>query len=213
VDQTTVSPATSRRLASATPGARFLAVPIAGGPAQVAAGAARLLVGGPRACYDALRPLFEDLASGSTYCGEDPGSSTTLKVVNNYLLMGSLAVLADAVALAEGAGLDPALLEEFLRSSPMVPAGLHNRLDDLLHGSHDGWFAAVLGAKDVRLAAELADRVGLDLPLISAVEGRYQAAADAGFADRDVAVVVEVSRRRRHAGGPGGDDARDDPEG
>jgi 3-hydroxyisobutyrate dehydrogenase len=213
VDQSTVAPATARRLAAATPGGRFLAAPIAGGPAQVAAGEARLLVGGPRPCYDELSPLFQDLAAGSTYCGEDPGSSTGLKLVNNYLLMGSLAVLADAVALADGAGLEPALLEEFLRSSPMVAAGLHNRLDDVLHGRHEGWFTALLGAKDVGLAADLAVAAGFDLPLVSAIEGRYRAAVDAGFADRDIAVVVELARRRRHPGDPGSGNGRPDRDG
>jgi 3-hydroxyisobutyrate dehydrogenase-like beta-hydroxyacid dehydrogenase len=202
VDQSTVAPATSRRLAAATPGGRFLAAPIAGSPAQVAAGEARLLVGGPRTCHDLLRPLFEDLAGGSTYCGEDPGSSTTLKIVNNYLLLGSLAVLADAVALAEAAGLDRSLLDRFLQSSPMVPAGLQNRLDDVVHGTHDGWFTTVLGAKDVALAATLAGDRGLALPLVSAVEERYRTAAGTDLADRDVAAVVEVARRRR--GAPGG---------
>jgi 3-hydroxyisobutyrate dehydrogenase-like beta-hydroxyacid dehydrogenase len=95
------------------------------------------------------------------------------------------------VAPAEGAGLDRALLDEFLLSSRMVSAGWHNRLDDVLHGTHDGWFTTVLGAKDVALAAALAGDTGLDLPLVSAVEGRYRAAAGTGHSDRDVAAVVE----------------------
>jgi hypothetical protein len=42
-------------------------------------------------------------------------------------------------------------------ASRLKPPALHNRLDDLINGSHDGWFTTKLGAKDVRLAGDLAE--------------------------------------------------------
>ncbi|MEV6982448.1 NAD-binding protein [Sphaerisporangium sp. NPDC051017] len=73
---------------------------------------------------------------------------------------------------------------------------MRNRLDDVLGGDHEGWFTTRLGAKDVRLPAEVAETHGLTLPLARLVERRYEQAAAAGFGDADIGAVVELVRDR-----------------
>lgn len=195
-DMSTVAPATSRAMADASPGRRFLAAPIAGGPQAVVEGKVVLLVGGPRPLADRLGPLWQDLSSQWRWCGDDPGAATTLKLLNNYLLLGGLALLAEVIATGEAAGLDSALLADFLRNSPLVAPALRNRLDDMVSGDHEGWFSAVLGAKDLGLFARLASEVGADVQVARQVESQFERAAETGWADADVAAVVEVARGR-----------------
>lgn len=196
VDMSTVAPRTSREVAEAVPGGRFLASPIAGGPAQLEAGEASLLVGGHRDWVDRLEGLLDDLAGMYIYCGEDPGSATTLKLINNYVLMGGVAMLGEAIAAGQATGLDPGMFRNYLMSTPLVAPALHNRVDDLLTGDHEGWFSVALGDKDVGLAIQVAVEAGVDMAVAESVRARYQAAMEAGLGDKDITAVVEVARHR-----------------
>ncbi len=195
VDTSTVSPATSRREAAAVGARQMVAAPVLGAPSAVAAGAATYLLGGPRSTVEALEPLWDSLSTSRHWCGEDPGTATTLKVVANYLLMSGVAAVSEAVAVAQSVGLDDHLLRQFLSQAPVVAPALHNRLDDVIDGDHQGWFAARLGAKDVGLFQGLARSGGLDPPLAEAVRARYVALEEIGLAEADIAAVVEVARR------------------
>ncbi|MGW4642330.1 NAD(P)-dependent oxidoreductase [Sphaerisporangium sp. NPDC004334] len=196
VDMSTVSPEASRRLREMAPGRRFLAAPILGAPQAVLGGSAAGLVGGDRALAERLEPIWSRLFSAHWYCGADPGEASAFKLLNNYLLMAGIAVLGEVVATAEAAGLDRTLLREVLRSWPTVAPGLHNRLDDLIAGRHEGWFATSLGAKDVRLLTEVAESNGVSPPIARLVQRRYEEAAAKGWQDADITAVVELLRRR-----------------
>ena len=197
-DASTVSPQTTAQLSEAASG-RFLASPILGSPMAVMGGEATYLIGGPRVHLDLARPVYETLADENhrRYVGEDPTVASTLKLISNYLLMTGIASLAEAVATAQAAGLDDELIRDYFGRLPLVAPGLRNRLDDIISGDHRGWFPTTLGAKDVRLAAELARSHGLQLPLAEAVKRRYEEAMADGWSDADIAAVVELMRRQR----------------
>jgi 3-hydroxyisobutyrate dehydrogenase-like beta-hydroxyacid dehydrogenase len=194
-DASTVSPRTTAQLSEAVSG-RFLASPILGSPMAVLGGEATYLIGGPRAHQDLARPVYETLADENhrRYVGEDPTVASTLKLISNYLLLTGIASLAEAVATAQSAGLDDTLIRDYLSRLPLVAPGLRNRLDDIISGEHRGWFPTTLGAKDVGLAEALARSHGLHLPLADAVKRRYEEAMSDGWADADIAAVVELLR-------------------
>ena len=193
VDTSTVSPDTSRRLAAALPEGRTVAAPILAAPHVLRAGSAVLLVGGPADVIATLEPVWAALGIARP-CGDDPGAATTFKLLANYLLMGGLALLADAVAAGQALGVDNAALRDFFTAIPVVAPALHNRLDDLIDGDHAGWFTTVLGAKDVGLAADLAASAGVELGLAETVEARYREAAAAGWDQADLTAIIELLR-------------------
>ncbi|MEV7966945.1 NAD(P)-dependent oxidoreductase [Sphaerisporangium sp. NPDC088356] len=197
VDMSTVSPETSRKLRDLAPGRRFVASPIIGAPQAVLDGMASGLQGGDRRLVDRLEPIWSRIFSVYWYCGEDPGSASAFKLLNNYLLMSGVAVVAEAVGTAEAAGLDKKLLRELLHRWPTVAPGLRNRLDDILFGDHQAWFATRLGAKDVRLFNELAESAGLSPPIARLVERRYEEAAERGWSEADITAIVELVRAER----------------
>jgi len=199
VDASTVSPDTSRELARAA-GGRFVDAPILGAPQAVAAGEATLLAGGDGAVVEPLMPLLAQLSARVLRCGP-VGAATTVKLVANHLLLGQLTVLAEAVATAQAHGIGDDLLAALGRT-PLVAPALHNRLDDVIRGDHEGWFSARLGHKDVHLVRELGARGGLDLAVAATVEELFAQAISAGLGDRDITAVVEAVRSRRATEAP-----------
>jgi len=197
IDASTVSPQTTADLSEAVRG-RMLASPILGSPTAVVTGEAAYLIGGPRELYDRLAPTYDVLAQSGHrfYAGEDASVATTLKLLSNYLLMSGIATLAETVVTAQSVGLSDELIRDYLGQLPLVAPALRNRLDDIISGDHDGWFSTTLGAKDVRLAEDLARSHGVQLPLADAVKRRFEEAAAQGWADADIGAVVELLRGR-----------------
>lgn len=192
LDCSTVSPATTRELAAAY-GPRFAACPVLGGPAATAGGEAALVVAGPSPLLDRLGPVLTSLSPSVRRVGDDPAAATTVKLLGNYLLLGGLAVLAEAVAAGQSAGLPDDVLVGFFEA--VAAPSLRNRVADVVRGDHDGWFPTPMGAKDVHLLTDTAEAAGVRLPVAALVASRYDEAAAAGLADRDVAAVVELLRR------------------
>ena len=101
------------------------------------------------------------------------------------------------MATAQAVGLPDELIRDYLGQVPLVAPALRNRLDDIVSGAHDGWFSTTLGAKDVRLAVDLARSHGVVLPLANAVKERFEEAAAQGWGDADIGAVVELLRGDR----------------
>jgi 3-hydroxyisobutyrate dehydrogenase-like beta-hydroxyacid dehydrogenase len=195
VDMSTVSPKTTRQLAHAVGEQGFVASPILATPAGVASGEALYLIAGPAEPRRALTPVFGALSGTRAELGEDPGTALVVKLLANALLLSGIAMLGEVVATARAAGLDDDFLRQFLGSSPLVAQALRNRLDNMISGRHTGWFTTALGAKDARLAEDVALDHGLRPPLIAAVKQRYEEAAAEGWADDDPTAVIELMRR------------------
>jgi 3-hydroxyisobutyrate dehydrogenase-like beta-hydroxyacid dehydrogenase len=196
VNASTVSPASTQELQAHIPN-RLVVSPVLGAPQAVASGSAMWLLSGERDSVEYLEPMWAALSERRLYCGPDPATASTLKLIANYLLMTGVASLAEADALGQTTGVQAGLLREFLTTIPTVAPGLHNRLDDVLTGDHQGWFTSRLGAKDVRLFEELATEAGLRVPIAALVRSRYQEASDAGWGAADLGAVVELLRARR----------------
>ncbi len=196
IDASTVSPETTVQINEAVSG-RLLASPILGAPAAVVSGEAAYLIGGPREFYDRLRPAYEALADQGRrrYVGDNAKVATTLKLLSNYLLMSGIATLAETVAAAQAVGLADDLIRDYFSQLPLLAPALRNRLDDIVSGDHDGWFSTTFGAKDVRLAEDLARMHGVRLPLAEVVKRRYEQAAAEGWGNADIAAVVELVRK------------------
>jgi 3-hydroxyisobutyrate dehydrogenase len=188
-DASTISPALSGELATTV--RHFVAMPILGGPATVVDGQATYLLGGDPVDVAALDPVVATL-SASVRRYADAQHALTAKLVNNQLLLSGLVSLAEAVAVGRAGGLTDDQLRDLLENSAMVAPGIRNRFEGVLTGHQDpGWWTISLGGKDLRLAAEVANDRGIDVPVALAVQGQFQWAAEAGLADHDVA---EVSR-------------------
>jgi 3-hydroxyisobutyrate dehydrogenase-like beta-hydroxyacid dehydrogenase len=195
VDCSTVSPATTRDEA-ANYGEHFVAAPILGAPQAVLSGKATFVVGGPASAVSTADRVLSDISQTSLHVGDQAEKASVLKLLNNALLMIGVAALADIVAAGQASGFDNAALKDLLTKLPVVAPGLHNRIDLLMDDEHAGWFPVRLGAKDLRLASETAEAVGVEMPVSDFVRQRYELAAAVGLGDKDIAAVIELLRRK-----------------
>ncbi|OSC24676.1 oxidoreductase [Mycobacterium vulneris] len=193
VNTGTVAPDVITALAHAY-GERFVNAPILGAPQALRSGAAKFIVGGPAVARQALLPLWQAFA-GALDVGENPQTAAVIKLLNNQMLLVQLAVIAETIRAGRAAGVDDATLAAILRESPMMPAGLRNRIDVFFDPNHAGWFSTVQGAKDVTLFLDLAKGSGAPLPVTEAARDAYRRVAQDGWETHDVTALVEYGRR------------------
>lgn len=189
VDASTVSPSLSAELDVAFD--RFAALPILGAPQAVSAGKAIYLAGGDEAVLDTLGPVLGSLGGQLKRYGR-PALATAGKLAVNLLLLSGVATLAEALAVGRAGGLTNEELTDLLCDSPMLAAGLHNRLQAVVDGTGPTWWTTTLAAKDARLAAAVGEDAGTRLGLADRLVELYEAAADAGHQDDDMVAVAAL---------------------
>jgi 3-hydroxyisobutyrate dehydrogenase-like beta-hydroxyacid dehydrogenase len=170
----TIRPETAEELAvtAAERGVHLLDVPVSGGFMGAHAGTLAAMVGGDRTAYERARDVFACWASVVVHMGP-AGAGTRTKLARNLMHFVAYTGAAEAQRLAEAAGLDLRKLARVVRHSDSVTGGpgaimLRDTTAPLQPG--DEWFDILshtrdLGEKDLALALELADQLGVDLPL------------------------------------------------
>ena len=191
VDTSTVSPATSEALDEAID--RFIAMPVLGSPAQVRSGDATYLIGAKGHLGDLIAPLFPALSDKQRRY-ERPALAATAKLTVNLLLLDGVVALAEAFATGRAGNLSDDQLRELLGDNPMVAPGLKYRFEGILTGTQAALWTTRLGAKDARLATELAESDKVALPLTEVARARLEEAATR-LGDVDIALVRELYRR------------------
>ena len=186
-DSSTISPKLAGELADAFP--RFVGLPILGSPVHVAEGRAAYMAGGNEVDCGALRPLLASLSERIVYFDRAP-LAMTAKLANNLLLLAGLAALAEALTVGRAGGLSDDEIRALFANTPMVAPGWQNRIEGVVTGHQDPWWTTVLGAKDARLAVDVARDGGIDLPLARVVGDLYAEAAAAGWDEEDIIAVV-----------------------
>jgi 3-hydroxyisobutyrate dehydrogenase-like beta-hydroxyacid dehydrogenase len=192
VNTGTVAPDVITALAKAY-GGTFVEAPILGAPQALSSGAAKFVVAGPASARAALVPVWKAFA-GALDVGDHPETAAIVKLLNNHMLLVQSAAVAETLRAGRAAGIDDATLAATLRESPMMPAGLRNRIDVFFDPDHAGWFTTVQAAKDVSLALDLAKDVA-PLPVTEAARDAYRQVAQDGWQTHDVTAIVEYGWR------------------
>jgi 3-hydroxyisobutyrate dehydrogenase-like beta-hydroxyacid dehydrogenase len=115
IDCSTAIPASTERMAQAViaAGGRFLDAPMTRTPKEAAEGRLNLLVGGDAALFAECRPILASFAENITHAGP-VGAGHRMKLLHNYVSLGSVALLAEAAACSARAGIDPQVLVQVL---------------------------------------------------------------------------------------------------
>jgi len=115
IDCSTAIPASTERLAKvvAEAGGRFMDSAMTRTPKEAAEGRLNLLVGADDALFAECRPLLACFAENITHCGP-VGSGHRMKLLHNYVSLGSVALIAEAAACAERAGVAPEVFIDVL---------------------------------------------------------------------------------------------------
>ena len=188
IEMSTVGPETVRWLASASPPETgLLDAPVLGSLSEAEEGTLKVFVGGSAPLAQRWTPLLSAL--GSPIHVGPLGSGASAKLVVNATLFGTLALLGEVVALADGLGLARDVTFEVLAATPLAgPA--ERRRSSIERGEYPLRFTLALARKDSELITDAARAAELDIRVLEAVRTWLADAADAGLGERDYSTVL-----------------------
>jgi 3-hydroxyisobutyrate dehydrogenase-like beta-hydroxyacid dehydrogenase len=197
IDTSTVSPGASRAAAERVSSARgigCLRAPVSGNSTMAERAALTVYVSGERRLHDACEAVFACWGPKQFWLGSGD-EARVAKLVVNLLIVGTSTMLAEALALGEGCGLDRdslwQVIEASAAASPIVKAKAPAlRIDD-----YTPTFTVAQMRKDVALIRGAAQSADVRTPVADLASSALDRAAAAGAADLDYAVVIREARR------------------
>lgn len=197
-DCSTAPAALARALAArfAAAGACFIDSPVARTRAAARDGALSVTVGGDRAAYERARPFLACFATDIAWCGA-AGAGQIVKIMNNMVLMQTVAALAEALTVARRLGVDGDTLFAALGKGSADSFALrHHGLKALLPGDFpEGAHSCRRALKDLDCALELAAEAGVRLRGAETVHGLLEEAIAAGRGEAYYPALVEAIDR------------------
>ena len=198
VEMSTVSVAASRRLgdALAEAGVRYLRSPVSGNPGAVRAGSAALIVSGDRADFDEVEPLLlEAITPTVRYVGTGD-AARVVKLTFQILIVGTAALLAEALVLGAAAAVEREALLDAIGASVVGSTFVKYKSEPLLRDDYTATVTSALMQKDVDLVFDLAAEAGVELPATREIGALLDATARNGHADKDfMAMLLELKER------------------
>jgi len=185
-DLSTVSPPASARVAALTDdrGIAYLRAPVSGNPSVVRAGNLGFIVSGPRNAFERVEPVMLDIGKTVHYVGAGE-EARVVKLAINLVIAGLAQLMAEALVLAEGAGVSREALLETMGDSAAGAPFVKYKTEPLLRDDYSATFTTRLMEKDIELVLDAADAAGVRLPLAVEIESLVRSTIDAGYGDDD----------------------------
>ncbi|HJU01178.1 MAG TPA: NAD(P)-dependent oxidoreductase, partial [Actinomycetes bacterium] len=195
-EASTIDPGTVRRLRPLVEdrGASLLDTPVSGSVSTVEAGQLTIMAGGDAAVLERARPALEPLAKQIFHVGE-LGTGAVMKLAVNSILHGLNLALAEALVLAERAGVERATAYEVFAASAIAAPFVHYKREAFEHpGRPPVAFSIDLVAKDLDLILALAAQAGASMDQAATNARVAEAAVAAGLGDHDLSELATYLR-------------------
>jgi 3-hydroxyisobutyrate dehydrogenase-like beta-hydroxyacid dehydrogenase len=179
-------------------GVTYVDAPVSGGLKGAREGTLAVMVACPKPTFELIRPIMEMLGR-VFFVGEGAGQAQTLKLANNLLAAGVIAMTSETLAMGVKAGLDPKVMCDVIN----VSSGRNSATQDkfpksVLPGTFDFGFATGLSYKDVRLCVDEAETLGVPM-LVGAAVRQFLAVTQAKFGpDSDFTSMAKVVEEWAH---------------
>lgn len=193
VSLSTISPATSRRLAAlhAERGAAYVTAPVFGRPDAAEAGKLWVVTSGPETAKARFRPLIPAIGQGVYDFGEEPGAANVVKLAGNFLIASAIEALGEATALVSKNGVNPAAVMKMFGETLFacrVYQGYGAQIAERRFSP--AGFRLALGLKDVNLALSTGEASDVPLPLGSLLHDRFLSMRAQGDGDLDWSAIA-----------------------
>ena len=181
IDMTTSTPTLAKRLyeEAKSRGMHSIDAPVSGGDIGAREARLAIMAGGDEDDFRAVLPLLEKLGTNIVYQGK-AGAGQHTKMCNQIAIASNMLGVAEAIVYAEKAGLDP---ETVLKSISTGAAGswsLSNLAPRMIKGDFEPGFYIKHFIKDMKIALEEAERMGMDAPGLSLSKSLYEQLAQKG---------------------------------
>jgi len=194
IDMGSIAPEMSRSIAARAKakGVPMLDAPVTGNPKVASEGKLGIMVGGPKEIYDACLGIFQAMGVKIIHVGEENGQGTTLKLINNLVMGVAIEAVAEALVLADKAGIDPVKVIEITSVGGARTGAMETRGMRMITHDFTPHFSANNMYKDLSSALNLAGEVGAFLPAASIAREMLRAVKNQGNGGMDSASVITV---------------------
>jgi 2-hydroxy-3-oxopropionate reductase len=192
-DMSTISPIVSQKVgaALAPKGVRMLDAPVSGGEKGAIDAALSIMVGGDRAVFDSVLPIFQAMGKTVTLLGP-LGAGGFTKLANQIIVAVNLTALGEALTLAKRAGLDRELTLKALAGGLAGSKCLEQKTPNYVSNSYKPGFKVDLHYKDLGLIMESARALGVPLPATAVVQELYSALRARGGGSLDHSGIITL---------------------
>lgn len=195
IDMSTISPAATREMAQRlkVQDVAMIDAPVSGGSEGAQQGTLSIMVGGSESDLARARPVLEQLGKSVTLVGPI-GSGQLTKAMNQVIIAGTYAAVAEGLALGLKAGVDIEAAHEAIAGGAAGSWGLSNRGPNMIRNSYPLGFRTRLHRKDLGIALEAARELGVPIPLAAYVEQLETSLVAKGLGDEDVSNIARIVR-------------------
>ena len=193
----TCAPSAVKSIAAriAATGRHIIDAPVSGGIIGATGGTLTIMASAPKPIFDQFHAVLTTLGDKLFHVGEEPGQGAAVKTVNQLLCGVHIAVAAEAIALAEKAGIDGKLALEILGGSAAASWMLNNRGPRMFEEEPMVASAVDIFVKDLGIVVDAGRSSKTPLPIASAALQMFLAASAMGLGLKDDSQVVEAYRQ------------------
>jgi 2-hydroxy-3-oxopropionate reductase len=193
VDMSSISPIATKTFAKRINdlGCDYLDAPVSGGEVGAKNAALTIMVGGPPAAFERVKPLFDLMGKNITLVGGN-GDGQTTKVANQIIVALNIEAVAEALLFAAKAGADPAKVRQALMGGFAASRILEVHGERMIKRTFDPGFRIELHQKDLNLALTGARALGVSLPNTATAQELFNVCAAHGGGGWDHSALVRA---------------------
>lgn len=171
IDMSSINPVASKEIAAALAekNIEMLDAPVSGGEPKAIDGTLSFMVGGKQEVFDAHKAILETMGASVVRCG-DVGAGNTTKLANQIIVACNIQALAEALTLAQKAGVDPQLVFEAIKGGLAGSTVMNAKAPMMIAGNDKPGFKIDLHIKDLNNALDCAHSVGAPVPMTAEVQ-------------------------------------------
>jgi len=193
VDMSSISPIATKDFAARVneTGAEYLDAPVSGGEVGAKAASLTIMVGGPEAAFERVKPLFEKMGKNITLVGGN-GDGQTTKVANQIIVALTIEAVGEALLFASKAGADPAKVRQALMGGFAASRILEVHGERMVKRTFNPGFRIELHQKDLNLALSSGRQMGVSLPNTAMAQELFNACVANGHGKLDHSALVKA---------------------
>ncbi|MEC2072863.1 NAD(P)-dependent oxidoreductase [Alkalihalophilus marmarensis] len=193
IDMSTSSPTLAKEIAEAADKHQMTALdaPVSGGDIGAREARLTIMVGGNEEAYNKALPVFQAMGTNVVLQG-GPGMGQYTKMVNQIAIATNMIGVSEAISYADKAGLNPNLVLKSIGGGAAGSWSLSNLAPRMIAGDYEPGFYIKHFVKDMTIALESAEELGLDTPGLKLAKGMYEELVTRGFEDAGTQALIKL---------------------
>ena len=192
IDMSSIAPLESKAIAAECEkaGIHMMDAPVSGGEPKAIDGTLSFMVGGKQAVFDRCRDMLLTMGASAVRCG-DVGAGNTTKLANQIIVAANIQAVAEALTLAQKAGVDPDLVFQAIKGGLAGSTVMNAKAPMMIEGNDKPGFKIDLHIKDLNNALDCAHTVGAPVPMTAEVQEILQWLHSNGKGQADHSAIAQ----------------------